>query len=150
MPFDLKIAGGLVVDGSGGEPIRADVGVRDGRIVEVGALDGAAERTIDAEGAIVTPGFVDLHCHYDGQVSWDEALAPSVFHGVTTCVLGNCGVGFAPVRAGDRQRLIELMEGVEDIPGTALAVGLRWAGRASRSTWPRWRGCRTPSTSRCR
>ena len=126
MPFDLKIAGGLVVDGSGGEPIRADVGVRDGRIVEVGALDGAAERTIDAEGAIVTPGFVDLHCHYDGQVSWDEALAPSVFHGVTTCVLGNCGVGFAPVRAGDRQRLIELMEGVEDIPGTALAVGLRW------------------------
>ncbi len=126
MAFDLKIVGGEVVDGTGAEPYRANVAVRDGRIVEIGACDGAAERTVDAEGAIVTPGFVDVHTHYDGQVSWDDELAPSCFHGVTTAVMGNCGVGFAPVRAGDRQRLVELMEGVEDIPGAALAEGVRW------------------------
>ncbi len=127
MGFDLKITNGTVVDGRGGPPIRADVGVRAGRILEVGACDGPAGRTIDAEGAIVIPGFVDLHCHYDGQATWDAALAPSVFHGVTTCVTGNCGVGFAPVRPGDRQRLIELMEGVEDIPGSVLSEGLPWS-----------------------
>ena len=126
MAFDLKIVGGTVVDGTGGPSRRASVGVKDGRIVEVGACDGVADRVIDAEGAIVTPGFTDLHTHYDGQVSWDDDIAPSSLHGVTTCVMGNCGVGFAPVRAKDRQRLIELMEGVEDIPGAALAEGIRW------------------------
>src|SRR4051812_46201500 len=111
MRWDLKITGGLVVDGSGGEPFRADVAVAGGRIVEVGACDGEASRTIDAAGAIVTPGFIDLHCHYDGQVSWDRDLVPSSLHGVTTCVSGNCGVGFAPVHPDDRAALIALMEG---------------------------------------
>jgi len=97
------------------------------RIVAVGDCPGAAARTIDANGAIVTPGFVDIHCHYDGQVSWDETLSPSASHGVTTCVMGNCGVGFAPVHERDRARLIALMEGVEDIPGSALAEGLQWS-----------------------
>src|SRR5690606_22706956 len=96
--FDLVITGGLGVDGTGAEPVRADVAVEDGRIALVGACEGRAERRIDAEGAIVTPGFVDIHTHYDGQVSWDDELAPSCFHGVTTAVMGNCGVGFAPVR----------------------------------------------------
>jgi N-acyl-D-aspartate/D-glutamate deacylase len=127
MRLDLVITGGLVVDGTGAPPARADVGIKGGRIAEIGALAGAGDRSVDAGGAIVTPGFVDLHSHYDGQVSWDWQLAPSVFHGVTTCVLGNCGVGFAPVRAADRARLVELMEGVEDIPGSALAAGLTWA-----------------------
>jgi N-acyl-D-aspartate/D-glutamate deacylase len=126
MAFDLKIVGGTVVDGTGAPSRRANVGVKDGRIVEIGSCDGTADRVIDAEGAIVTPGFTDLHTHYDGQVSWDGDMAPSSIHGVTTCVMGNCGVGFAPVRAKDRQRLIELMEGVEDIPGAALAEGIRW------------------------
>jgi N-acyl-D-aspartate/D-glutamate deacylase len=126
MSLDLKIVGGTVVDGTGAPGKRADVGVKDGRIVAVGEVSESAARTLDAEGALVTPGFVDLHCHYDGQVSWDEELAPSVFHGVTTCLLGNCGVGFAPVRERDRKRLLELMEGVEDIPGSVLAEGIRW------------------------
>ncbi|CAN5752186.1 amidohydrolase family protein [soil metagenome] len=126
MTFDLKIVGGTVVDGTGAPSRLANVAVKDGRIVEVGACDGAAARVIDAEGALVTPGFTDLHTHYDGQVSWDDEMAPSSLHGVTTCVMGNCGVGFAPVREKDRQRLIELMEGVEDIPGAALAEGIRW------------------------
>ena len=126
MGYDLKIVGGTVVDGTGGAPRVANVGVRDGLIVEVGDCDAPAERVLDADGALVTPGFVDLHTHYDGQVSWDPDLAPSVFHGVTTLVMGNCGVGFAPVRASDRERLIELMQGVEDIPGSVLHEGLRW------------------------
>lgn len=126
MGYDLAIVGGLVVDGTGREPRRADVMVRDGKIAAVGTLDGEAARTIDASGCIVTPGFTDLHTHYDGQISWDGDMAPSVFHGVTTAVLGNCGVGFAPVRASDREALIALMEGVEDIPGAALSEGLRW------------------------
>lgn len=124
--YTLKIVGGTVVDGTGAAPRRADVAVRDGRIVAVGDCPESAEKTLDAEGALVTPGFVDLHTHYDGQVSWDEELAPSVFHGVTTCVMGNCGVGFAPVRERDRETLIALMEGVEDIPGAALAEGINW------------------------
>jgi N-acyl-D-aspartate/D-glutamate deacylase len=124
--LDLKIVGGMVIDGTGTPARRADVGVAGGRIVEVGEVSGSATRTIDATGAIVTPGFVDIHGHYDGQVSWDDELAPSVCHGVTTCVIGNCGVGFAPVREEHRKRLIELMEGVEDIPGSALAEGIQW------------------------
>jgi N-acyl-D-aspartate/D-glutamate deacylase len=126
MTFDLKIRNGLVFDGDGAEPLRADIGVRNGRIAEIGACAAGADRTIDAEGAIVTPGFIDLHTHYDGQISWDEEMRPSVNFGVTTVLMGNCGVGFAPVRPRDHDRLIRLMEGVEDIPGTALHEGIRW------------------------
>ncbi len=124
--YDLKIINGSVIDGTGSKAFRANIGVRDGMIVEIGDVIGDAEQVIDAHGAIVTPGFVDVHTHYDGQVSWDEELMPSVNHGVTTAVLGNCGVGFAPCRANDREQLIKLMEGVEDIPGTALHEGIKW------------------------
>lgn len=126
MALDLLIRGGTIVDGTGNASYRGDVGVRDGRIVALGAVNESATRTLDAEGALVTPGFVDLHCHYDGQVSWDADLLPSSNHGVTTVVMGNCGVGFAPVRPADRDALIKLMEGVEDIPGSALSEGLTW------------------------
>ncbi|MCA9649447.1 MAG: amidohydrolase family protein [Myxococcales bacterium] len=126
MSYDLKISGGTIIDGTGKPGFVGDVAVADGRIVAVGRCEGSAKETIDAEGAIVTPGFVDIHTHYDGQVSWDEELAPSSLHGVTTAVMGSCGVGFAPVREADHQRIIELMEGVEDIPGSALAEGITW------------------------
>ncbi len=126
MTLDTKIVGGTLVDGSGAERFRGDIGIKDGKIVEVGDVAGAADHVIDAEGAIVTPGFTDIHTHYDGQVSWDSDLAPSSIHGVTTVVMGSCGVGFAPVRPTDHERLVELMEGVEDIPGSALAEGLTW------------------------
>lgn len=127
MPHDLLIRDGTLVDGSGAPPRRADVAVQDGRIVAVGALSGeAARRVIDASGAVVTPGFVDIHTHYDGQLSWDADMLPSAAHGVTTVLAGSCGVGFAPCRAADREALIALMEGVEDIPGSALSEGIRW------------------------
>lgn len=126
MAYDLKIVGGQLVDGTGAPARRADVAVKDGRVVAVGDCPDEATTVIDAAGAIVTPGFVDIHCHYDGQVSWDGDLAPSSQHGVTTCVVGNCGVGFAPVRTSDRDALVALMEGVEDIPGSALAEGVKW------------------------
>lgn len=122
---DLKISGGTIVDGTGQARFVGDIGVKDGRIAEIGKV-GAAERVLDADGAVVTPGFVDIHTHYDGQISWDQDLAPSCFHGVTTVVMGNCGVGFAPVKKTDRERLIRLMEGVEDIPGSALSEGITW------------------------
>ncbi len=124
--FDLKIVGGTVVDGRGGAPVVGDVAIAEGRIVAVGDCPGPARRTLDARGAHVLPGFVDVHTHYDGQVSWDEELTPSSLHGVTTCVMGSCGVGFAPVRPGREGALVELMEGVEDIPGSALAEGIPW------------------------
>ena len=124
--YDLKIVGGTLVDGTGRDRYTGDVGIKDGKIVAVGMCNESAAETIDASGAIVAPGFVDIHTHYDGQISWDEELAPSSIHGVTTCVMGNCGVGFAPVRPTDHAKLIELMEGVEDIPGTALAEGITW------------------------
>ncbi|MDP3750980.1 MAG: amidohydrolase family protein [Polaromonas sp.] len=124
--LDLLLKGGTVVDGSGGEPFVADVGVRDGRIVVVGTTNEAALETVDAHGLWLTPGFVDIHTHYDGQVTWDDNFTPSIYHGVTTLVMGNCGVGFAPVRPGHQDDLIKLMEGVEDIPGAALHEGIRW------------------------
>ena len=124
--FDLKITGGTIVDGTGRAAFAGDVAIQDGRIVEVGAVTGAARRTIDAAGAHVLPGFVDIHTHYDGQITWDAELTPSSLHGVTTCVMGSCGVGFAPVRPGRENLLVELMEGVEDIPGSALAEGIPW------------------------
>ncbi|MSP23970.1 MAG: D-aminoacylase [Myxococcales bacterium] len=127
LTFDLVIHGGLLVDGTGAAPREADVAIRNGHIQAIGSLANSdTARTIDARGHIVTPGFVDLHTHYDGQISWDDDLMPSSIHGTTTVVMGNCGVGFAPCRASDRDALIALMEGVEDIPGSALAEGLRW------------------------
>jgi N-acyl-D-aspartate/D-glutamate deacylase len=123
---DLLIRGGTVVDGTGAEARTADVAIREGIVTEVGTVDGSANRIIDADGLLVTPGFVDIHCHYDGQASWGERMIPSSWHGVTTVVVGNCGVGFAPVRPADHVRLIELMEGVEDIPGAVLHEGLTW------------------------
>jgi len=125
--YDLIIRGGKIVDGRGGEPFVGDVAVQDGRIAVVGGtVDGDAVVVIDATDRIVTPGFVDIHTHYDGQVTWDDEMSPSSGHGVTTLVMGNCGVGFAPVRPGQEEWLIQLMEGVEDIPGTALAEGITW------------------------
>jgi N-acyl-D-aspartate/D-glutamate deacylase len=126
MSHALVIRNGTVIDGTGKPGYEADVAIDGERIVAVGRDLGAAREEIDASGMLVTPGFVDIHTHYDGQVSWDEELTPSSLHGVTTCVMGNCGVGFAPVHAADRRQIIELMEGVEDIPGTALAEGIRW------------------------
>lgn len=124
---DLLVRGGTVVDGTGSAPRRADVAVEGGRVLDVGNLTGTSARhTIDAEGALVTPGWVDVHTHYDGQATWDDVLAPSTWHGVTTIVMGNCGVGFAPARPERREWLIGLMEGVEDIPGTALSEGIQW------------------------
>ena len=124
--LDTILEGGTVIDGSGGAPFSADVGVRDGRIVELGRITEAARERVDARGAWVTPGFIDIHTHYDGQASWDETFSPSIHHGVTTLVMGNCGVGFAPLRRGEQDRLIRLMEGVEDIPGVALSEGVRF------------------------
>jgi N-acyl-D-aspartate/D-glutamate deacylase len=124
--FDLVIRGGEVADGLGGALRQADVAVQDGKIAAVGSFAQSGRDEIDARGLVVAPGFVDIHTHYDGQATWDERLAPSCWHGVTTAVMGNCGVGFAPVRVADRDRLIELMEGVEDIPGAALHEGLAW------------------------
>lgn len=124
--LDTLIKGGTVVDGTCSDGFTADVGLRGGRIVAVGRIDESARNTIDAGGLHVLPGFVDIHTHYDGQVSWDPTFTPSIFHGVTTLVMGNCGVGFAPVRPTDHDVLIDLMEGVEEIPGTALSEGITW------------------------
>ena len=124
--YDLRITDGLVFDGNGSNGVKTNIAIKNGMIVEIGDCIGEASKTMSAKGHIVTPGFIDLHTHYDGQISWDEELKPSVNHGVTTALLGNCGVGFAPCRAEDRDKLIRLMEGVEDIPGTALHEGLDW------------------------
>ena len=123
---DLVIRGGTLVDGSGAPRRSGDLAIDGGRIAQVGGKAGAARREIDATGALVTPGWVDVHTHYDGQVTWDPYVTPSSWHGVTTVVMGNCGVGFAPVRPDRHDWLIGLMEGVEDIPGAALAEGIRW------------------------
>src|SRR5262249_34492889 len=124
---DLAIRNGKIVDGTGAPAFAGDVAIAGGKVVSVGEKTGAARREIDASGLLVTPGFVDIHTHYDGQVTWDPYLSPSSWHGVTTLVMGNCGVGFAPVEPGKEDFLIGLMEGVEDIPGTALAEGIRWS-----------------------
>ncbi|HEY2048860.1 MAG TPA: amidohydrolase family protein [Caulobacteraceae bacterium] len=123
---DLVIRGGAVFDGSGGEPFEADVAVTDGKITAIGAFSGSGREEIDARGCMVTPGFVDVHTHYDGQLIWSEQLSPSSSHGVTTVATGNCGVGFAPCRPEDHSRLIKLLEGVEDMPEVVLADGLTW------------------------
>ena len=124
--LDLVIRGGTIVDGTGRPPIEGDVGIRAGKIVQVGAVPGRGQEEIDAKGKLVTPGFVDIHTHYDAQAVWDPHLTPSAQHGVTSVVMGNCGVGFAPCKPADRDRLIELMEGVEDIPGAVMNEGLTW------------------------
>jgi len=129
--YDLIIRNGTIIDGSGDPRYLGDVAVKDGRIAKLGTadnptIDGSANSEIDAGGKLVTPGWVDIHTHYDGQATWDPILAPSSWHGVTTVVMGNCGVGFAPVKPKDRNFLIELMEGVEDIPGAALSEGINW------------------------
>ena len=124
--YDLVIRGGLIVDGTGEEPYAADVGISDDHIVAIGKLMGCGREEIAAKDRIVVPGFVDIHTHYDGQVTWEQRLAPSSGHGVTTVVMGNCGVGFAPCRAADREIMVRLMEGVEDIPDVVMTAGLPW------------------------
>ena len=123
---DLVIKGGTIIDGTGAAPFVGDVAIDAGKVSVVGSVTEAGREEIDATGKLVTPGFVDIHTHYDGQATWDELLTPTSWHGVTTLVMGNCGVGFAPVRPDKHEYLIGLMEGVEDIPGTALHEGIDW------------------------
>jgi N-acyl-D-aspartate/D-glutamate deacylase len=124
--YDLVVRGGTIYDGTGGEGFEGDVAVKDGRVAAVGKVAGAGTEEIDAKGRIVAPGFVDIHTHYDGQATWESRMQPSSWHGVTTVVMGNCGVGFAPCRADDHDLLVKLMEGVEDIPFPVLSEGLPW------------------------
>jgi N-acyl-D-aspartate/D-glutamate deacylase len=124
--YDLVLRNGTIFDGSGAKGFEGDVAIHDGKFAAIGRFDGAGAEEIDARGQIVTPGFVDIHTHYDGQATWDRHLTPSVWHGVTTAVMGNCGVGFAPCRPADHDLLIKLMEGVEDIPNAVLTEGLDW------------------------
>ena len=123
---DLVIRGGNIADGGGGDLFEADIAIKDGRIAEVGKVLGKGKEEIDAKGKLVTPGFVDVHTHYDGQVTWSQDITPSSQNGVTTAIMGNCGVGFAPCRPADHVRLIQLMEGVEDIPEPVLSAGIPW------------------------
>src|ERR1700736_5674958 len=124
--FDLVIRGGSVVDGTGRAPIDADVGIKGNRIAAIGKIAANGAEEIDAKGKLVTPGFVDIHTHYDGQAVWSDRLSPSSSHGVTTVVGGNCGVGFAPCRPEHRELLVSVMEGVEDIPEVVMTEGLTW------------------------
>ena len=126
MGYELVVRNGTIVDGLGGAPYRGDVAVTDGMITAVGTVDGAGAREIDATGLLVTPGFVDVHTHYDGQAIWSDRMTPSSSHGVTTALMGNCGVGFAPCRPGDHDVLVDVMAGVEDIPGVVMTDGLPW------------------------
>src|SRR6516164_10260489 len=145
---DIVIRGGKIIDGTGKTAFTGDVAIADGRIAALGGKQGPAKRNIDADGLVVTPGWVDAHTHYDGQAMWDPLLAPSCWHGVTTVLFGNCGVGFAPVKKHHRGALMDLMEGVEEIPNPVLAAGLNWEWE----TFPqfmgtRWSGGRTQSIS---
>src|SRR5271165_4377635 len=124
--FDLVIRGGTIADGHGGPLVEADVAVSNAKIREVGRVAGKGKEEIDARGLLVTPGFVDIHTHYDGQATWSERMNPTTDHGVTTVVMGNCGVGFAPCKPEDRETLINLMEGVEDLPNPVLKEGVPW------------------------
>src|ERR1700746_697969 len=124
---DLVIRGGNIADGRGGDLLEADIAIKDGRITEVGKVLGKGKEEIDAKGKLVAPGFVDVHTHYDGQVTWSHGITPSSQNGVTTAIMGNCGVGFAPCKPDDHVRLIQLMEGVEDIPEPVLSAGIPWA-----------------------
>jgi N-acyl-D-aspartate/D-glutamate deacylase len=124
--YDLVIRGGLLIDGTGAPARQADLGLKDGRVAAVGQINGSGREEIDARDQLVTPGFVDIHTHYDGQATWDSRMQPSSWHGVTTVVMGNCGVGFAPCKPDDHDRLVRLMEGVEDIPFPVLSQGLPW------------------------
>jgi len=124
--YDLIVRNGTVIDGTGAEPCGADVAIQDGRIAAIGRIDGSGREEIDARGLTVTPGFVDIHTHYDGQVTWDDRFSPSSGHGVTTVLMGNCGVGFAPCRPQDRDTLMNVMEGVEDIPELVMREGVPW------------------------
>ncbi|MFP6803270.1 MAG: amidohydrolase family protein [Pseudomonadales bacterium] len=124
--YDSIVRNGTIIDGTGNDRFVADIAIKDGKIAKIGQITDPATNEIDAKGKLVTPGWVDIHTHYDGQATWDPLLAPSSWHGVTTVVMGNCGVGFAPVKPDDRDFLIELMEGVEDIPGAALSEGIDW------------------------
>ena len=123
--LDLVLRGGRVCDGSGGSAHDADVGIEAGRIVAIGRLDGAARRTLDVRGLIVAPGFVDVHTHYDAQVTWDRLCTPSCWHGVTSVVIGNCGFALAPCRPSDRERLLRMLEHVEGMPFESLHAGVR-------------------------
>src|SRR6201993_1838091 len=123
---DLVVRNGTLIDGTGAARRQVDVAIDDGLITAIEPKAGCARREVNAEGLLVTPGWVDIHTHYDGQATWDPAMTPSSWHGVTTTIFGNCGVGFAPVRPGSEPYLINLMEGVEDIPGTVLSEGVRF------------------------
>ena len=149
---DLVVKGGTVVDGTGAPARTADVAITDGVVTEVGRVDGSAREVLDADGLLVTPGFVDVHTHFDGQITWDPLLTPTCWHGVTTVVMGNCGVGFAPVQPDRHEWLIGLMEGVEDIPGRRSPPASSGSGRRSPSTSMPSTRCPSCSTSerRCR
>jgi N-acyl-D-aspartate/D-glutamate deacylase len=150
---DLVIRGGTIVDGSGGAPFEADVAISNGRITAIGDIAESGTQEIDARGKLVTPGFIDVHTHYDAQATWGSHITPSSWNGVTTALIGNCGVGFAPCRPDERDMLVKLMEGVEDIPEVVLTPAFRGTGKLSRnsstrlangaSTWMWRRKCRT-------
>jgi N-acyl-D-amino-acid deacylase len=146
MAYDLKITGGTIIDGTGGPGHAGDVAVRDGRVVAIGDVSGEATETIDAAGRVVSPGFVDIHTHYDAQVLWDRMLSISPWHGVTTVVMGNCGFGIAPTRPEHRSLVVRTLENVEGMSAEALEAGLGDWGFAW-STWTQWKRRLRRSTS---